>query len=327
MTRVGIFGVAHIHADGYLANLEAVDGVEIVGVSEIDSSLRTAWSQRHAEPAFATHEALVAAGVDAAIVCTTTNEHREVVEQLAAANVDILCEKPLATTVADSQAIVDVCVASGVLLMTAFPMRFNPSLVAGRDWIDEDRIGAILAFAGTNQGRIPTHYAEWFADPAAAGGGAVMDHVVHLVDIIRWWMESEPVEVYAMTNRVLHPDVAVETGGIVTVEFDNGVFATIDCSWSRPDGYPTWGGLTIEAVGTGGVFTIDAFAERLDVWSRGDAMWTDWGSDANQTMIDHFIGAVNGEYPLEITGADGLRATEVALAAYRSVTAGQPVEV
>jgi len=325
--RVGIFGVAHIHADGYLANLKTIDGVEIVGASETEATLRTGWLDRHTEPVFATHEALIAAGVDAAIVCTTTNEHREVVEQLAAAGVDVLCEKPLATTVEDSQAIMNVCAASDVLLMTAFPMRFNPSIAAGRAWIDEDRIGEILAFAGTNQGRIPTHYAEWFADPIAAGGGAVMDHVVHLVDIMRWWMESEPVEVYALTNRILHPDVAVETGGMVTVGFDNGVFATIDCSWSRPDGYPTWGGLTIEAVGTDGVFTIDAFAERLDVWSYGDAMWTDWGSDANQAMIDHFIGAVKGEHPLEVTGADGLRATEVALAAYRSVTAGQPVDV
>lgn len=327
MTRVGIFGVAHIHADGYLANLESADHVKIVGVSETDDVLRREWAERHTEPIFATHEALIGAGVDAAIVCTTTNEHLAVVEQLAAAGVHVLCEKPLATTVEDSQAIVDVCAASDVLLMTAFPMRFNPSLAAGHVWIDEGRIGEILAFSGTNQGRIPTHYAEWFADPIAAGGGAVMDHVVHLVDILRWWTESEPVEVYALTNRILHPDVAVETGGMVTVGFGNGVFATIDCSWSRPDGYPTWGGLTIEAVGAGGVFTIDAFAERLDVWSHGDAMWTDWGSDANEAMVDHFIGAVRGEHPLAVTGVDGLRATEVALAAYRSVAAGQPVEV
>ncbi len=113
----------------------------------------------------------------------------------------------------------------------------------------------------------------------------------------------------------------------MTVGFDNGTFATIDCSWSRPDGYPTWGGLTIEAVGTEGVFTVDAFADRLDVWSRGDQTWIDWGADADQAMIDHFIGAVRGEHPPAVTGIDGLRATEVALAAYRSVSAGQPVEV
>jgi predicted dehydrogenase len=247
------------------------------------------------------------------------------VEQLAAVGVDVLCEKPLATTVDDARSFVDACAAAGVLLMTAFPMRFDPALATGADWIARGRIGEVAAFAGTNQGRLPPE--AWFADPVAAGGGAVMDHVVHLVDIARWWTRAEPVEVFAATNRVLHPEIGVETGGIVTVGFDNGVFMTIDCSWSRPDGYPTWGGLTIEAIGSGGVFTIDPFAERLDVRSRGGDAWIDWGFDTNQAMIDHFIAAVRGEAALAVTGTDGLRATEVALAAYRSVAVGQPVDV
>jgi predicted dehydrogenase len=121
--------------------------------------------------------------------------------------------------------------------------------------------------------------------------------------------------------------VDVETGGVVTVTFDDGVVATIDCSWSRPDNYPTWGGLTIEAVGTEGVFAIDPFAERLEMWSHGTTTWVDWGHDPNRSMIEHFVGAVRGEHPLAVTGVDGLRATEVALAAYRSASAGQPVEV
>jgi predicted dehydrogenase len=206
-------------------------------------------------------------------------------------------------------------------------MRFSPPLIEGAQWIDEERAGSILAFMGTNNGRIPTDHAAWFADPVAAGGGAVMDHVVHLVDIMRWWLGAEPVTVYADINKVFHPEADVETGGIVTVTFADGVVASIDCSWSRPDNYPTWGGLTIEAVGTKGVFAIDAFAERMDVWSQGGTRWVDWGHDPNRSMIQHFVGAVRGEHDLAVTGFDGLRATEVALAAYRSAASGQPVEV
>jgi predicted dehydrogenase len=154
-----------------------------------------------------------------------------------------------------------------------------------------------------------------------------MDHTVHLVDIMRWWLRSEPTEIFAETNQVLHPGAEVETGGILTVTFDNGVIATIDCSWSRPTGYPTWGGLSIEAVGTDGVFAVDPFAERLEMWSRGTSTWVDWGADPNVAMIDHFIGAVQGEHRLLVTGMDGLRATEAALAAYRSAEIGQPVRL
>jgi predicted dehydrogenase len=327
MTRVGVVGLAHVHAAGYADVLAALDGVEFVGASEPDASLRSRWADESGLPAFPEHGALIDAGIDAAIISTATNEHRPVVEQLAGRGIHVLCEKPLATTREDAQAIVRACDVAGVLLMTAFPMRFSLPLIEGAAWINEDRIGSVLAFTGTNNGCIPTDHAAWFADPVAAGGGAVMDHTVHLVDIMRWWLRSEPTEIFAETNQVLHPGAEVETGGILTVTFDNGVIATIDCSWSRPTGYPTWGGLSIEAVGTDGVFAVDPFAERLEMWTRGNATWVDWGADSNLAMIDHFIGAVQGEHRLLVTGVDGLRATEAALAAYRSAEIGQPVRL
>jgi predicted dehydrogenase len=325
--RAGIFGVGHVHSESYVGNLRAAPGVEFVGAADTDRTMLADWTERHHAFGYSSDNELIAAGVDLGIVCSPTNAHLPTVERMAAAGVHVLCEKPLATNAADAQRIVDVCANAGVLLMTAFPMRFSPSLATGAEWIRDGRIGEVLAITGTNRGHLPTDYAPWFADPDLAGGGAVMDHTVHLADIMRWWLGNEPDEVYAETNRILHPEVAVETGGLVTLGFENGVFATIDCSWSRPDNYPTWGGLEIEVVGTEGVFTVDAFAQRFDVWSNGKTSWVDWGSDTNQLMIDHFVGAVRGDHPLAVTGYDGLRATEVALAAYRSAERGQPVVV
>lgn len=323
--NAGIFGVAHVHAEAYVGNLRAAPGVEFVGASDSDSASLASWAERHDAPAFASEEALIEAGVDVGVVCTPTNDHRRTVETLAAAGIHVLCEKPLATSLEDSRAIVAACHDAGVMLMTAFPMRFSPALTAGADWILEGRIGRPIAIVGTNQGRIPTDHAAWFADAVAAGGGAVMDHTVHLADIMRWWLGAEPTEVFAETNAIIHPHVSVETSGLIMVAFDNGVFATIDCSWSRPDGYPTWGGLGVEVVGTDGVLTIDAFAQRLEVLSHGSVRMVDWGSDTNQLMINHFVGAARGEHAVAVTGEDGLRATEVALAAYRSVATSQPV--
>ena len=323
--RAGIFGVGHVHSEGYIGNLRRSPGVEFVGASDSDPGMLSAWTARHSATGFASDAALIAAGVDFGIVCSPTNAHLATVEAMAAAGIHVLCEKPLATNTADARRIVEACADAGVMLMTAFPMRFSPSLAAGAEWIEQGRIGEVLAITGTNRGHLPTDYAPWFADPELAGGGAVMDHTVHLADVIRWWLEEDPAEVYAETNHVLHPQVTVETGGLVTLGFDSGIFATIDCSWSRPHNYPTWGGLEIEVVGTEGVFTIDAFAQRFDLWSHGETSWVDWGSDTNQLMIDHFAAAVRGEAEVLVTGADGLRATEIALAAYRSAAAGQPV--
>jgi predicted dehydrogenase len=327
MTRVGLFGAAHVHVDAYAENLAKNRDVEIVGLSETDEDLRSSWSKRQSIPAFSTPSALIDAGVDAAVICTTTRDHLELVEMLADTGVAILCERPLATNTEDAAAIVDMCASSDVQLMTAFPMRFSPALTEGASYISDGRIGDVIAFTGINQGHIPTGYARWFADPEAAGGGAVMDHTVHVVDVIRWWTGAEPMEVFAEINQIIYPEALVDTGGIITVAFDNGAFATIDCSWSRPKGYPTWGGLAIEAVGTNGVFSIDAFANRSRMWSGGTESWVDWGADPNQSMIDDFVQAVRGEHPISVSGEDGLRATQVALAVYRSVESGQPVQV
>lgn len=326
MTKVGIFGVAHVHAAAYVSNIAHSAGASLVGTSELDPTLRAAWADSHGVSPAESHEALVD-GLDAAIICTTTADHIEVARLLASRGIPTLCEKPLATNLSDAREIVAMFDQAGTPLMTAFPMRFSPVLDGARTLIDDGSLGEVIAFTGQNQSHIPTDYAPWFADPVAAGGGAVMDHTVHVLDILRWWTGAEPVEVYAETNSVLHPEEHVETAGIVTVTFDNGVFATIDCSWSRPEGYPTWGGLEIEAVGTTGSFSVDAFADRLRMWSDSGETWEDWGADANQGMIDHFLGAVRGEHAVAVTGGDGLKATEVALAAYRSVDSGQPVRL
>jgi predicted dehydrogenase len=158
----------------------------------------------------------------------------------------------------------------------------------------------------------------------------VFDHTVHLADLLRWYLGSEAVEVYARTNRIFHEGaVDVETGGLVMVTFENGVFATIDCSWSRPDYWPAWGGLGFEMVTERGAVVLDAFKQRITVY-RPDLqrpVWNYWGSDINQAMIEEFAAAIREGRSPRVTGVDGLRATEIALAAYRSAESGQPARL
>ena len=194
--------------------------------------------------------------------------------------------------------------------------------------MDEGGLGKIYALNTTNQGQMPINHRRWFVDKELAGGGAVMDHVVHLADILRWYLDSEVVEVYAQTNHILHADtVDVETGGLLMLTFADGTFASIDCSWSKPLNYPTWGGLTMELISERGLTVIDAFSQNLNVYKQSNAShwWAPWGSDANQAMIEEFVTAVQEQRPPSVSGEDGYRALEVALAAYASMEHGQPV--
>ena len=235
----------------------------------------------------------------------------------------MICEKPLATTLADGRAMIGACKKAGVQLMTAFPCRFSPAMGRVKASVEQGRIGFILAIRGTNRGRCPFG---WFVDKSLSGGGAVIDHTVHVTDLIRWLTGKEVVEVYAETsNRMSHKEF--EDIGFLTLGLQGGSFASLDASWSRPKSYPTWGDVTMAVVGESGTLYLDMFSQNLVLYSdkSGGITWHPWGSNIDTLMIGVFVDAIAGGKPVPITGEDGLRAAEVALAAYRSADTAEPV--
>lgn len=330
MIRIGILSFAHHHGEAYISNLRSMEGVELLGVADDDPMRGQTIAAQNKAQYFHTYEDLLEAGPEGVIICTENNRHRPFVEMCAARGIHVLCEKPIATTLEDARAIVEACEKAGVLLMTAFPMRFSAPLLEIKGRLDNGDFGDIYCFNATNQGELPTKHRAWFVDPELAGGGAIMDHTVHLVDIMRWFTGSEVESMYARSNRIFHADeVQVETGALEMLTFENGVFATIDASWSRPQYWPTWGGLTFEMVTQRGAVMVDAFRQNLHVyrhdWQRSN--WAYWGSDMNHAMVSEFAAAIREQRPPRVTGMDGLRAVEAALAAYESDRTGETVQV
>lgn len=326
--KIGILSFAHHHAEAYIANLRALPGVEVLGVSDEDQERGKRFADQYGVRFYVSYADLIQDRPDGVIICSENSKHRPLVELAAAEGVSILCEKPLATTLADSRAVVDACDRAGVLLMTAFPMRFSAPLLELKARLDAGDFGRVLCFNATNQGELPTKHRAWFVDPDLAGGGAIMDHTVHLVDVMRWYLGSEVSQIYAQSNRIFHAnEVVVETGALEMLTFQSGVFASIDASWCRPPYWPTWGGLTFEMVTERGAVIVDAFKQNLTVYSHRwqRPQWYYWGSDMNQAMVAEFVAAIREQRQPKVTGVDGLRAVEVALAAYRSAETGQPV--
>jgi len=328
--RIGILSFAHLHAEAYINNLRAAPGVEMIGIADENLERGTKYAQVFGAHLFDSYADLLAAKPDAVLVCSENSRHRALVELAAQAGCHILCEKPLATTIEDARAILDVCRRAGVTLGTAFPVRFSPAMGMLKNRLDNGEFGQLYCFNATNNGQLPLAHRAWFADPVLAGGGAAIDHIVHLTDLFRWYTGSEVREVYAQMNRVFHHDEAqVETGGQAMLGFENGVFATLDFSWSRPDYWISWGGLDFEMVTERGAVFVDAFRQNITVYNDAAQRprWDFWGSDMNQALINDFVAAVReGRDPL-VTGLDGLRAVEVVAAAYQSARSGQPVRV
>ncbi|HEX2742202.1 MAG TPA: Gfo/Idh/MocA family oxidoreductase, partial [Rubrobacter sp.] len=182
----------------------------------------------------------------------------------------------------------------------------------------------------TNHGQIP---GGWFIDPELAGGGAVMDHTVHLADVLRWMLDVEVRSVYAEVDSFFGAE-GTDDAAILTLELEggpiaDGTFATIDPSWSRGDGFPTWGDVTLRISGTSGVLDVDPFARPLKTFdheTRAPA-WSYTGEDMNALMLADFLRGVAEDDPAGASGLDGLRTLEIVLAAYRSAVDHEPTRI
>ena len=326
MVRIGILGVAHLHVDSYVDNLRAA-GAVVAGICDPDPLRARSWGARHDVVVHDDVDGLLAEGLDGVVVCSETVYHRDLVERAASAGCAVLCEKPLGVMHEDTSRIVAACDEAGVTLMTAFPVRFHPAVQQLHTLVSTGGLGRIRAFSGTNQSVMPLRERAWFADQALAGGGAMMDHIVHLADLFCWLTDAVPEQVYAVGNRIVHSDaVNVETSGLVLLSYPDGVFASIDCSWNRPLDYPSWGGIALSVVGDGGIVDVDPLRQRLTQFGGGRPYgWRPWGLDTNQLMVNEFVAATRERREPAVTGRDGAIATTIALAAMESAAAGEPV--
>ena len=124
--RIGMLSFAHMHACSYAACLKQIPDVELTGIADDDPTRGQEAAERVGAPFFRSAEALLDEELDGVIICAENAKHCPLTELAAPRTRHILCEKPIATTLADAQAMIDVCATYSTKLQIAFPMRFSP---------------------------------------------------------------------------------------------------------------------------------------------------------------------------------------------------------
>ncbi len=323
--RIGMCSHAHPHANSYLACLQDREDIQVVGVWDEDPARLQKVAQNFSVEPFPALNTLLDSQLDGLVICSANAHHRRQVEAAAGTVPHILCEKPIATTEQDARAMIEICQRTGTKLQIAFPVRFAPAVRQAREMLQEERLGQVYSASCTNHGSMP---GSWFVDPTQSGGGAVLDHTVHVIDLLRWFWHTEVTEVYAEIGQsLLHAGLGIDDTGLLSFQLANGIYGTLDTSWSRPPGYYTWGNVTMELVGAEGVLSVDAFRQHLTLTrsALGRTRWQPWGTSPDQGLMDDFIDMMRTGRAPSITGNDGLKALQVALAAYESVRTGLPV--
>ncbi|HOV33011.1 MAG TPA: Gfo/Idh/MocA family oxidoreductase [Candidatus Hydrogenedens sp.] len=327
MVKIGIMSFAHLHAYSYAQCLNELPEVEFTAIWDDSPDRGKEASKKFNSKYVADIDKFLSLPLEGVIIPSENAKHKYLAEKAAVAGKWILCEKPLATTIEDATSIIQACKKAGVGLGIAFPCRFIPSIVKAKEYIQSGKLGTLLSISCTNNGTYP---GGWFAEKELSGGGAVMDHTVHVVDLLRWMLGKEFNDVYCeLGNQVHKGKFDVDDMGCLQMEMDGGIQISHIASWSRPKSFPTWGDVTMEFIGTEGVLYLDAFNQKLNVYSdfAMKTEWSFWGDNSDLIMIQDFVKSIQEKRDPLATGLDGLRAVEVTIFAYESAKIGKKVKI
>ena len=287
-------------------------------------------------------EALLAhPDVDAVLVLTPNHLHASHSIAAAKAGKHILCQKPLAMSLAEARAMIDAARENKVILMSSFVKRFWPYYAKVRSLIDDGVLGKVISvrtqFSHSGIGKYYKPSSDWFLDPAKSGGGPLIDLGVHHFDVLRWIVGAEVVSVSAETAS-LGQGEKLEDNALVNLRFANGVlghgyysFTTIAPPGVTIERLEVYGslGTVIATLQHPARCVVQLCVENSPAPDFGG--WTDLPVTepvpAFALMLQNFADSIAAGSAPRTTGEDGYRSIEICQAAYQSAREGRRVEI
>jgi predicted dehydrogenase len=341
-------------AESHLEAYARLDCVRLIGLAEPRTRRRQELSERYGLPGYASYaELLEGLRPDVACILTPVATHRRITEQCAAAGVHVLCEKPMATTLEDARAMAEVCLGSGVRFFYGSSYRFLPAVVEARLRIAAGEIGEVRLILeeviGGNGAAAyqPMSAAHYPVGGPGGGGYGLVDHGIHMLDVLPWLCESPISAVFGCGDKsgaVACPEVAwlsLASGARGVLIYDQssrplelpaeGMFSGAR-SWVEERGWVGDSGAwdahpgQIRVFGSEGALRIFHYANKLLINRSGQlnslplpdatAPWH-FGTQMRQFCQN----LERGEAPA-ISADDGIRALKALLAIYESERSG-----
>jgi len=334
--RIGILSFAHYHANFWAEALRDSPDARLVGIWDDDAQRGQAAAEKYGTRFEPDIDALLAA-CDGAGVCSATLHHADLIERAAAAGRHILCEKPLATTLADCDRIEAAVRGAGVSFMQSFPKRFDPVNHELRRLVQGGELGQILLMRvrhGHLYGLGPGHGMPWAEDPELSGGGALLDEGVHGADFIRW-MFGQPESVMAMVSHV-GLGLPLENLGVAVFRYPDGLLCELAASTTFAAGdnsielFGSKGAAVLSGVDLASRELTDSGFLKVCRLDGGERRWQvspivprfKTGGFHQQNALE-FVRTLRDGTPPPITLEEGRGALAMILAAYRSARSGR----
>lgn len=320
---VGIVGVGDMgrrHAENFRG---LVSQARVVGVADPDAArAKRVAAELDIEASYSSLEDLLGhKDIDCVVIASPDKFHAQSIQTAAAAGVDILCEKPLALNLEDARAALKAVAKAGVRLQIGFMRRYDPAYAAAMKRIEAGEIGDPVVFKSIGR--------DQNAPPLAAyqshlNGMLFYNSTIHDFDLARWLVRDEVSEVQAFTTCAIRPEVAQYgdiVAGVVNLKYRRGAIGNVESYVQCVYGYD----IRTEIVGSKGSILVGSLEQ------HSATLLSSNGGTA--TMADHFLSRFADAYLAEakdfvqrmatdqaprVTGEDGLRALEIAVAAENS---------
>ncbi len=294
----------------------------LVAVAGRDAARTAEFATRHGARPATVAELLADPAIQAVYIAATNDLHAPYTLAAARAGKHVLCEKPLARTPAEAETMIAACREAGVLLGTAFQMRFHPAHQQIRALVLEGALGEIRQARMQQLLQLAPDRQTWRLD-ASAGGGPLFDVGSHQVDLLTF-LTGQPVRaVSAILAQQTFRDRANEDAAVLNLILGDRALAQISVAFNTPYGHSA-----VELHGSAGSArldntpgqTADGHVEFRTTTGRGLLEWE--SCDLYAAEISAFAAAVAGTAPLEISGEAGLINLRILVAAQQSARQG-----
>jgi predicted dehydrogenase len=319
----GILGCGDITDQRGAPAINAQANSRLVSFQSRTPALAEDFARRHGAARWTTSRAELLADPDVTAVYVATEHHRHCEDVLAAAEAGkhVLCEKPMANSVADCRRMIDACAASGVALQIAYYRRYYPKFIRMKELLDAGAIGDVAS--------VQIHYSQrldpekitpgnWRLQAELSGGGALVDTGSHRLDLLCWLLGEPELVVALMETRGL-PITVPDTESLL-VRMVSGVHVTTGHGYRSPSMD------RFEILGAEGILSAtpaDGPMLRLTTSGREESWELPKHANVHFPLIDDFARRVDVGLPPRYTGEDGLQASRIIEAAYESTRTEQ----
>ena len=335
-----LVGVASHHHEFMAEAIKRTENASLIGVYDRDEALGRKVAKKFGTRYFDSLDKLLAIPKVAVGVVTSENAlKKDLAIALARAGKHVICDKPLGLNAKDSREIIKECKKSNVRLQVGFVSRYTTEAQKAKQFIASGKLGRIELIVGENRvdSGLVKALSPWLLKKDLAGGGAMMEHSVHALDLALWYNSgAKPISAYAVAGKNLDPAYEGEDNFTLMVRFSNGSLATVDGSYCRPSSGRA-GDIVMQIVGERDELLMSSSSLELkefigeepspEIKSYSRSLGSTSEAPAGELMVRDMIECIkNGGEPLA-GGKEGELVNCVVDAGYESLRLGREVGI